>query len=57
MPDNLFEKKIQELEKAIERLKERRRTGWKYQRTWIKATIVKQHKRSGYYAMLPVKRK
>lgn len=53
---NLFEKKIQELEKAISRLKKRQSEGWRYQKTWIKSTIVKRHKRNGYYAMLPVKR-
>jgi hypothetical protein len=53
---NLFEKKIQELEKAIERLKRRRTEGWRYRKTWIKSTTVKAHRRNGYYAMLQVRR-
>ena len=54
---NLFEKKIRELEDAIGRLKKRQQQGWRYQKTWIKSTVVKRHKRNGYYAMLPVRKK
>lgn len=54
---NLFDKKIQELEAMIERLKTRQKEGWRYQKTWIKPTMVKAHKRQGYYAMLAVRRK
>jgi hypothetical protein len=53
---NGFEKRILDLELAIERLRKRQREGWRYQRTWIKGTTVKQHRRLGHFAMLPVKK-
>lgn len=56
MNQSQFNRKIKELQKQIERLVERQRTGWRYQKTWIKPTTVRKHRRSGYYAMLPVKK-
>ncbi len=54
---NQFDMRIQELEAAIERLRERQRKGWKYRRTWIKATRVVGHRRAGHWAMMPVSKK
>ena len=54
--DAAFSDRIKDLERQLERLRERYLNGWKYRRTWISGTTVKQHKRSGYYAMLPIKR-
>lgn len=53
---SIFEEKIKELQQQLERLRERQRTGWRYRKTWIKPTTVKKHRRSGYYAMLPIKK-
>lgn len=57
MAENPFDRKIRELEETIARLRKRQQTGWRYKKTWINPTTVKKHKRQGYFAMLPVRKR
>ena len=57
MAMNPFDRRIRELEEVIARLRKREREGWRYKKTWVKPTTVKKHRRAGYYAMLPVKKR
>lgn len=52
-----FNDRIQELLDQAARLWEMEANGYRYERVRVKPTTVKQHKRSGYWAMRPMKRK
>ncbi len=53
----MFRDKITELLERAKRLQTLEAKGYRYEKVWIKATTVKAHRRRGYHAMMPRKRK
>lgn len=52
-----FNSRIQELLDLAARLWTMEANGYRYEKVRVKPTTVKQHKRSGYWTMRPMKRK